>query len=89
MDQYLMQHPGYLFDAPRDAVSIDPDNAIILTNHVRCAAFELPFDEARVRPGARHVDAVLEFLTHDLGVLVHQGGATTTRTAPTRPMASV
>jgi DEAD/DEAH box helicase domain-containing protein len=74
MDQFLMQHPGYLFDAPRDAVSIDPDNAIILTNHVRCAAFELPFDEDERFGQAEGTREVLEFLTHDLGVLVHQGG---------------
>jgi DEAD/DEAH box helicase domain-containing protein len=74
MDQYLMQHPGYLFDAPRDAVSIDPDNAIILTNHVRCAAFELPIDDGEGFGQAPGVDAVLEFLTHDLSVLVHQSG---------------
>ena len=73
MDQFLMQHPGYLFDTPRDAVSIDPDNAIILTNHVRCAAFELPFDDGEGFGEAPGTDAVLEFLTEDLGVLVHQG----------------
>src|SRR5688572_17886747 len=71
MDQYLMQHPGYLFDAPRDAVSIDPDNAIILTNHVRCGAFELPFDEDERFGEAEQTRDVLEFLTQDLGVLVH------------------
>lgn len=74
MDQFLMQHPGFLFDAPRDAVSIDPDNAIILTNHVRCAAFELPFDEQELFGQAEETRDVLEFLTHDLRVLVHQGG---------------
>ena len=74
MDQYLMQNPGYLFDAPRDAVSIDPDNAIILTNHVRCAAFELPFDDGEGFGQAKNTHEVLEFLTHDLGVLVHQSG---------------
>jgi len=74
MDQYLMQNPGYLFDAPREAVSIDPDNAIILTNHVRCAAFELPFDDGEGFGEARGIEAVLQFLTEDLGVLVHQGG---------------
>ena len=74
MDQYLMQNPGYLFDAPRDAVSIDPDNAIILTNHVRCAAFELPFDDGEGFGQAPGIDAVLDFLAHDLGVLVHQSG---------------
>ena len=63
---------GYLFDAPRDAVSIDPDNAIILTNHVRCAAFELPFDEDELFGQAQATRDVLEFLTHDLQVLVHQ-----------------
>lgn len=74
LDQYLMQHPDYLFDAPRDAVSIDPDNAIILTNHVRCAAFELPFDEHERFGQTADTRAVLEFLTHDLRVLVHQSG---------------
>lgn len=74
MDQFLMQHPGYLFDKPRDAVSIDPDNAIILTNHIRCAAFELPFDEDERFGEADATRDVLEFLTHDLQVLVHQGG---------------
>lgn len=74
MDQYLVQNPGYLFDAPRDAVSIDPDNAIILTNHVRCAAFELPIGEQEGFGQAQGIGEVLEFLTHDLGVLVHQGG---------------
>ncbi len=74
MDQYLMQNPGYLFDQPRDAVSIDPDNAIILTNHIRCAAFELPFDEDEDFGQAPDTRDVLEFLTHDLRVLVHQSG---------------
>ena len=74
MDQFLVQQPGYLFDARRDAVSIDPDNAIIFTNHVRCAAFELPFDEDERFGQSEATREVLEFLTHDLGVLMHQGG---------------
>lgn len=74
MDQYVMNHPGYLFENGRDAVSIDPDNAIVLTNHVRCAAFELPFRDGDGFGQARGIEAVLEFLTEDLRVLVHQGG---------------
>ncbi|MBK8101334.1 MAG: DEAD/DEAH box helicase [Planctomycetes bacterium] len=74
MDQYLMHDPGYLFDAPREQVSIDPDNAIILTNHVRCAAFELPFADGDGFGQAPGVADVLTFLAQDLGVLVHQGG---------------
>lgn len=74
MDQFVVQQPGYLFDGTRDSVAIDPDNAIILTNHVRCAAFELPFDVGEGFGQAAGVDAVLDFLTEDLKVLVRQGG---------------
>ncbi len=79
MDQYLMFNPGYLFDDAREAVSIDPDNPIIMTNHVKCSAFELPFADEDVKAGtaygkAEDVDQVLEFLTEDLQMLVHQGG---------------
>ncbi len=73
MDQYLVREPGYLFGEPREAVSIDPDNAIILTNHVKCAAFELPFDRGDGFGEAEGVDEVLDFLTDDLRVLVRQG----------------
>ena len=73
MDQFLVQNPGYLFDKPREAVSIDPDNAIILTNHVKCSAFELPFEAGEGFGEAEGVDDVLDFLTDDLRVLVRQG----------------
>ena len=74
MDQFLVHQPGYLFDGRRDAVAIDPDNPIILTNHVRCAAFELPIDANDGFGQAQGIDQVLEFLEHDMQVLVKQGG---------------
>ena len=74
MDQFLVQHPGYLFDEGRDSVAIDPDNPIILANHVRCAAFELPIGKEEGFGEAPGIDEVLEFLAKDLGVLVEQGG---------------
>ncbi len=74
MDQFLVHHPGYLFDGARDAVAIDPDNAIILTNHVRCASFELPIGESEGFGQAPGIDQVLQFLEQDLQVLVKQGG---------------
>lgn len=74
IDQYLVQNPDYLFGGPREAVAIDPDNAIILTNHVRCAAFELPISDGEGFGNAPAIDEVLQFLAEDLGVLVHQAG---------------
>jgi len=74
MDQFLMHNPGFLFDAPREAVSIDPDNPVILMNHVKCAVFELPMDRSERFGGAEGVPDVLEFLTRDLRLLVEQNG---------------
>ena len=43
IDQFVVRHPSYFFDAsPRHAL-INPDNLHILVDHVKCAAFELPF----------------------------------------------
>ena len=43
VDQFLVHHPEYLFDAPRERLGVDPDNLVLLSEHVKCAAFELPF----------------------------------------------
>ncbi|MBK8978125.1 MAG: DEAD/DEAH box helicase [Planctomycetes bacterium] len=73
MDQFLVREPGFLFDQPREAVAIDPDNAVILANHVKCAAFELPFQVGDGFGRAEGVPDVLDFLTDDLRVLLRQG----------------
>ncbi|MEZ5965203.1 MAG: DEAD/DEAH box helicase [Planctomycetota bacterium] len=69
MDQYLLGNPGYLFDQPREAVAIDPDNPIILTNHLKCSVFEVPFDRGGGFGEAPHVDEILDFLADDLRVV--------------------
>ncbi|HVP21452.1 MAG TPA: DEAD/DEAH box helicase [Anaerolineaceae bacterium] len=43
LDQYLIQHPEYIFDRSPEGALIDPNNLLILMQHLRCAAFELPF----------------------------------------------
>jgi DEAD/DEAH box helicase domain-containing protein len=43
LDQYLVTHPDYFFGRSPEHVLINPNNLIILANHLRCAAFELPF----------------------------------------------
>jgi len=42
MDQYLANHPEYLSNSPEKAL-VDPNNLLILFQHLRCATFELPF----------------------------------------------
>jgi DEAD/DEAH box helicase domain-containing protein len=43
LDQYLAREPSYLLGAPVEEARIDPDNPEILVQHLKCAAFELPF----------------------------------------------
>jgi DEAD/DEAH box helicase domain-containing protein len=43
IDQFIIRHPSYFFDASPEHALINPDNLHILLDHVKCAAFELPF----------------------------------------------
>jgi DEAD/DEAH box helicase domain-containing protein len=43
LDQYLARAPEYLLGAPVEEARIDPDNVEVLVQHLKCAAFELPF----------------------------------------------
>ncbi len=51
LDQYLVRHPEFFADAPPEHARIHPDQVLILMDHIRCAAFELPFvTDARFGP---------------------------------------
>lgn len=45
VDQFLVHHPDWLFAAPKEELASDPDNLVILSEQLKCAAFELPFHE--------------------------------------------
>lgn len=45
IDQYLMRHPDYLTGRSPESALIDPNHPLILLGHLKCAAFELPFNE--------------------------------------------
>ncbi len=45
LDQYVANDPRFLVQAPVEHARIDPDNVEILVSHLKCAAFELPFEE--------------------------------------------
>ena len=89
LDQYLAREPDYLLEASAEEARIDPENAEILIQHLKCAAFEAPFEVAAagVRPahptpaaGERYLgldaDATREALEYLVGHgLVHRAGA--------------
>jgi len=43
LDQFIVRNPSYFFDGSPEHALINPDNLHILLDHVKCAAFELPF----------------------------------------------
>ncbi|MGD0676787.1 MAG: DEAD/DEAH box helicase [Polyangiaceae bacterium] len=43
VDQFLARQPEFLLGAPVEEARIDPENVEILIQHLKCAAFELPF----------------------------------------------
>lgn len=43
LDQYIIKNPDYFFGRSPEHGLINPDNFVILYNHIKCAAYELPF----------------------------------------------
>ena len=61
LDQYVVRNPSYFFDASPEHALVNPDNLHILVDHVKCAAFELPFSTTD-RFGRLDVQEVLGIL---------------------------
>ncbi len=65
LDQFLAHHPDYFFARSPEQALVNPDHLLILLNHLRCAAFELPF-----QPGEGFGDLPAEKLKEFLDFLV-------------------
>ncbi len=70
-DQYLVRHPEYFFSRSPESGWINPDNIFILTDHLKCAVFELPFSKGDTFGGK--VDEFMELLEEE-GTLRYTGG---------------
>ncbi|MCX7924065.1 MAG: DEAD/DEAH box helicase [Clostridia bacterium] len=45
LDQYIINNPQYFLESSPENALINPDNLVILFSHMKCAAFELPFED--------------------------------------------
>src|SRR3954453_16503683 len=65
LDQFVVRNPAYFFNASPERAPIHPDNLPILVDHIKCAAFELPFGPGETfgRPNVQEI----------LGILSEQG----------------
>jgi DEAD/DEAH box helicase domain-containing protein len=76
LDQYLAREPRQAFGAPVEEARIDPDNAEILIQHLKCAAFEMPFRDGEAfgsLPAEDTRDALAFLADHKV---LHEAGGT-------------
>ena len=74
LDQFIVRNPSYFFDASPERALIDPDNLHILVDHVKCAAFELPFRSGE-QFGRHDLQEILAVLAEQGLVHRSEGGA--------------
>jgi DEAD/DEAH box helicase domain-containing protein len=72
LNQFVVNHPDYFFSGSPEHGLVNPDNISILLDHVKCAAFELPFRDGESF-GEENLQEILGFLEeHEL--VHHSGG---------------
>ncbi|WP_413309240.1 DEAD/DEAH box helicase [Bacillus sp. 1P10SD] len=71
LDQYIIQNPAYFLEKSPETARINPDNLIILIDHMKCAAYELPF-KAGEQFGSVGTEELLEYLTEER--ILYQNG---------------
>jgi DEAD/DEAH box helicase domain-containing protein len=71
LDQYIVRNPEFFLGASPEHARIDPDQLLILLDHIRCAAFELPFKGGETF-GKEDLVEILQYLQEE-GVLHREG----------------
>jgi DEAD/DEAH box helicase domain-containing protein len=65
LDQYICQHPRYLFGRSPENALCNPDNLRILLRHLVCAAYELPFQKGESFASFGEVDELMASLVEE------------------------
>ncbi|MCI6289825.1 MAG: DEAD/DEAH box helicase [Clostridiales bacterium] len=73
LDQYMITHPDYFFGQSPENALINPENLYILMNHIKCAAYELPFVDGENFESETPTEELLEYLCEE-HILRHVGG---------------
>ena len=72
LDQYIIRNPEYFFGLNPEHGLINPDNFVILNNHIKCAAYELPFLDGE-KFGVETTTEILEHM-EEARILRHVNG---------------
>ncbi|MFC5732980.1 DEAD/DEAH box helicase [Cytobacillus gottheilii] len=71
LDQFVISNPDYFFSKSPETARIHANNLVILIDHMKCAAFELPFKLGDTF-GSFEADEVLDYLAEER--VLHQNG---------------
>jgi DEAD/DEAH box helicase domain-containing protein len=71
LDQYIVRNPDFFLGASPEHARIAPDQLLILMDHIRCAAFELPFKDGE-KFGGEALSEMLGYL-EEQQVIHHEG----------------
>jgi len=88
LDQYFARNPEDFFTRPPEKAVVNPDNEVILTRHLECAAAEMPLtpgDAMLASPAARAAARAL----HAKGLLLQSADGTQLLAARKRPQRHV
>ena len=73
LDQYIIEHPDYFFTSSPEHALVQPDNLYVLLSHIKCSAYELPFEEGELFGNVCDTAQFLEYLTEN-NILRHMDG---------------
>ncbi len=75
LDQYLVTHPGDLFDKPPEDAVIDPTNPFVVEPHLACAAREYPLADEEIEGFFGSEGVLAAARLEERGELVRRRGA--------------
>ncbi len=73
LDQFVLTHPERILSGLSESPVINPDNPILLAQHLKCAAFELPFRCGDPFGSSAEAPELLKWLASEGGVLLERG----------------
>lgn len=73
IDQYIVNHPEYFFSQNPEHAMLHPNNLYVLLSHMKCAAYELPFEDGEQFGNVKDTAQFLDYLV-ECGILRHVGG---------------
>ncbi len=72
LDQYILTHPDYFYEASPENGLVNADNLQILMSHVQCSLYELPFKDGE-EYGGQDISPLLAYFEEN-GTARHTGG---------------